>query len=86
MTQTHYTLQCIKQITSKDLLYSTGNSTQYSVMAHTGKEPRTELIYTERYTTDSLHCTPEPNTVLQINYTPTKIEGREEERKKERNI
>ena len=27
-----YTLLYIKQITIKDLLYSTGNSTQYSVM------------------------------------------------------
>ena len=27
-----YTLPYIKQITNKDLLYSTGNSTQYSVM------------------------------------------------------
>ena len=30
-----YTLLYIKQITNKDLLYSTGNSTQYSVMAYT---------------------------------------------------
>ena len=28
-----YTLLCIKQITSESLLYSTGNSTQCSVMA-----------------------------------------------------
>ena len=28
----------IKQITNKDLLYSTGNSTQQSVMAYIGKE------------------------------------------------
>ena len=27
-----YTLPYIKQITNKDLLYNTGNSTQYSVM------------------------------------------------------
>ena len=33
-----YTLLYIKQITNKDLLYSTGNSTQYSVMAYMGKE------------------------------------------------
>ena len=32
-----YTLLEIKQITNKDLLYSTGNSTQYSVMAYMGK-------------------------------------------------
>ena len=27
-----YTLLCIKQVTNENLLYSTGNSTQYSVM------------------------------------------------------
>ena len=64
MTQTHYTLQYIKQRTSKNLLYSTGNSTQYSVMAHIGKESKKEVIYRERYITDSLCCTPEPKTVL----------------------
>ena len=32
-----YTLLYIKQITNKDLLYSTGNFTQYSVMAYMGK-------------------------------------------------
>ena len=32
-----YTLQYIKYITNKNLLYSTGNSTQYSVMAYMGK-------------------------------------------------
>ena len=29
-----YTLLYMKQITNKDLLYSTGNSTQYSVMTY----------------------------------------------------
>ena len=33
-----YTLLYITQITNKDLLYSTGNSIQYSVMAYMGKE------------------------------------------------
>ena len=33
-----YTLLYMKQITNKDLLYSTGNSTQYSVMAYMEKE------------------------------------------------
>ena len=33
-----YTLLYIKQITSKDLMYSTGNSTQCSVMTYMGKE------------------------------------------------
>ena len=40
-----YTLQCIKQITNKDLLYSTENSIQYSVMAYMGKESEKEWIY-----------------------------------------
>ena len=33
-----YTLPYIKQITNKDLLYSTGNSAQYFIMAYMGKE------------------------------------------------
>ena len=33
-----YTLLYIKQITNKDLLYSTVNSTQHSVMSYMGKE------------------------------------------------
>ena len=35
----------IKQITTKDLLYSTGNSTQYSVMTYMGKESKKDWIY-----------------------------------------
>ena len=35
-----YTLLYIKQITNKDLLYSTGNSTWYSVMTYMGKESK----------------------------------------------
>ena len=35
-----YTLLYIKQITNKNLLYSTGSSTQYSVMAYMGKESK----------------------------------------------
>ena len=33
-----YTILYIKQITNKNLLYGTGNSTQYSVMAYMGEE------------------------------------------------
>ena len=40
-----YTLLSIKYITNKDLLYSTGNSTQYSVMTYIGKESKKEWIY-----------------------------------------
>ena len=36
-----YTLLYIKQITNMDLLYSTGNSTQYFVMANMGIETKT---------------------------------------------
>ena len=36
-----YTLLHIKQIT-KDLLYSTGNSTQYSIKIYVGKESEKE--------------------------------------------
>ena len=34
----------IKWISNKDLLYSTGNSTQYSVVAYMGKESRKEWM------------------------------------------
>ena len=40
-----YTLLYIKYITNKDLLYSTGNSTQYSVMDYMEKESRKEWLY-----------------------------------------
>ena len=33
-----YTLLYIKQVSNKNLLYSTGKSTQYSEMAYMGKE------------------------------------------------
>ena len=41
-----YMLLCIKQITNEDLLYSTGNSTQYSVMVYMGKQSKEEYMYT----------------------------------------
>ena len=37
-----HTLLYIKQITNKDLLYSTGNSTQYSVITYMRKESEKE--------------------------------------------
>ena len=40
-----YTLLYIKQITNKDLLYSTGNSTQYSVMTYTGEDSEKEQVF-----------------------------------------
>ena len=42
-----YRLLYIKQITNKNLLYSTENSTQYSAMAYMGKEFKTKIhMYT----------------------------------------
>ena len=61
-----------KMETNKDLLYSTGNSTQYYVMAYMGEGSKKEwicvcvyiYIYIYIYITDSLCCTPETNTTL----------------------
>ena len=39
-----YTLTYIKQITNKDLLYSTGHFTQHSVTTYMGKESKKEWI------------------------------------------
>ena len=58
-----------KQITSKDLLYSTENSTQYSVITYMRKES-VKRMNTCVCITDSLFCIPETNTTLYINYTP----------------
>ena len=59
-----YTLLDLKQMTNKDLLYSTGNSAQYP-----GKR-----IWKRRDTcigiTESLCCTSETNRTLFINYAP----------------
>ena len=59
-----YTLLYIKQITNKDLLYSTGNSTQYSVMTYTGKECKKIKVDICICIKDSLSCTPETNATL----------------------
>ena len=47
----------------KDLLYSTGNSTQYSVMTYMGKESKNRVDICICMT-DSLFCIPETNTTL----------------------
>ena len=47
-----YALLCTKSASNKDLQYSIGESTQYSVIAYMGKE------------SDSLGCIPETNTML----------------------
>ena len=46
-----YTLLYIKQITNEDLLYSTGNYTQYFVITYKGKESEKEYIYIYNSTT-----------------------------------
>ena len=58
-----YTLLYIKQITNKDLLYSTGNYIQYLVITYSGRECK-KRIYIFLYTciTESLCCVPETNT------------------------
>ena len=50
-------LTCIKQITRKDLLYSTENSTQYSVIAYMGKESET---HTHTHTHTHIHISKLP--------------------------
>ena len=40
-----YTLLCTNSINNKDLLYSTGKSTQSSGMAYVGKESEKEWAY-----------------------------------------
>ena len=58
-----YTLLYIKQITNKNLLYSTGNSTQYPLMNFMGIESikRVDICIC---ITDSLCYTAETNTTL----------------------
>ena len=40
-----FTLLHVKQINNEDLLYSTANSAQYSVMTYMGKESEKEWIH-----------------------------------------
>ena len=51
-------------IKSKVLLYSIGNSIQYPVIKHNGKEYEKVYIYVYIYVTESLCCTAEINTTL----------------------
>ena len=57
-----HTLLYIKEITIKDLQYSTRNATQYSVTAYTRKESDTMNMCI--CLTESLYCAPETNTML----------------------
>ena len=56
-----YTLLYIKEMNNKDLLYSTGNYTQYVVITYKGKEYEKIDIYA--YITESFFCTPETKTM-----------------------
>ena len=51
-----------KKIVNKDLLYNTGNSTQYSVITYRGKESEKEWICV--CTNESLCGIPETNITL----------------------
>ena len=57
-----YTIIYIKQINNKDLLYSTGNYTQYLVIIYKGKESGKEYIHI--YIKLNQFCTLETNTTL----------------------
>lgn len=59
-----HTTVYITQITNKDLVYSTENSTQYSVIIDTGKKSREKRwIYVCMYIYIKLiHCTYTPET------------------------
>ena len=51
-------------MTHKDLLYGTGNYTQYFVITYKEKEPKNEYIYIlhiYRSKTESLCCTQKPS-------------------------
>ena len=58
-----HTLLYIKFITNKNLLYSTGDSTQYSVMTYVRKESK-KRVNICMCITDSLCCTPETKKTL----------------------
>ena len=57
-----YTLLYIKQRTNKDLLHSTGSSTQFFAMTYMGKESVRVDMYV--CVTDPFYCTPETCTTL----------------------
>ena len=64
-----YTLLYLKSITSKDLQYSTGNSSQCYAETWIGGQFGGELIHVY-VTAESLRCSPETITTLLIGYTP----------------
>ena len=62
----------IKNMSPRDLLYSTGSSTQYFVITYKGKASEKEHIYIYICIIESLCYTPEINTILEISYTSKK--------------
>ena len=54
------------------LLYSTGNSTRYSVIIYMGRESEKKMDVSTGVT-ESLHCTVKIITTLSINYTSIKL-------------
>ena len=65
-----YTLLHLKQITNKDVLYSTGNSAQCYVAAWMGREFGGEWIHVYVCMAESLHSSPETVSPLLIGYAP----------------
>ena len=63
-----YTLLCLKWITNKDLLNSTGNSAQCHVAARMGGGFGGE--WTRVCMAEPFCCSPETFTMLLIGYTP----------------
>lgn len=57
----------MKQTTNKDLLYCTGNYTEYFVITCKRKELEEECVCV--CVTDSVCHTPKNNTTLYVNYT-----------------
>ena len=64
-----YTLLYLKRVTSKDLLYGTGNSVQRYVAVWMGREFGGEWILCICMV-ESLCSSPETITILLIRYTP----------------
>ena len=60
-----HTLQYLKSITKKDLLYSTRKYTQYSVITYKGKKSEKKDTYV--CITESLCCSLETNTTFHKN-------------------
>ena len=58
----------IFKMDNKDLLYSTGNSTQYSVMTYMGKESKKEWIYVKL-----IHCAIQQNLTQHCKSTKKKL-------------